>query len=191
MVVPSIVTVAPSISTSVAGQGGVRVSSQSSSLSPYDIHQRLFGYKRGSGGKGKTSKKHKKADIPWTHTFVCLAEKQEDYVPTDYSMLTANGLGKSKLHLFENSSAMDIHNAIINQFPKLVHCGGYDLLRTIENTKRLNVLTPPPEGYTGQFLKKVLGQANCYIRPLQRDILLQESPAATSGVQVSDLISMR
>ena len=81
---------------------------------------------------------------------------------------------------------MDIHNAILVQFPKLKACGGYELLRKVDNTKRLCVITPPPEGYTGQFLKKVLGQANCYIRPLQHDVELQACPAAIAGESVTD-----
>ena len=47
------------------------------------------------------------------------------------------------------------------------------------------MITPSPEGYTGQFLKKVLGQVNCYISPLQHDVELQACPAAIAGVEVS------
>ena len=83
-----------------------------------------------------------------------MPEKDIDVVPVDYSLMTVNGFGKAKLHLCD---AMDIHKAIIDQFPKLSDCGGYELLRTLENTKKSNILTPPVEGYTGFFLKKVLG----------------------------------
>ena len=116
-----------------------------------------------------------------------MPEKDIDVVPVDYSLMTANGFGKAKLHLFENSDAMDIHKAIIDQFPKLSDCGGYELLRMLENTKRSNILTPPVEGYTGLFLKKVFGQAKCYmyIRPLQHDIVMQKCPALISGVEVN------
>ena len=154
--------------------------------SPYDIHQRLFNYKRKSSRNKVASSKKVQKDVPWTHTFVCLPEKDALNVPSDYSVMTANGLGKAKLHLTESSNAIDIHNAIVAQFPLIRECGGYELLRTFENTKRLSVLTSPPEGYTGQFLKKVLGQAKCYIRPLQHDIQLEDCPASSSGVEVND-----
>ena len=75
-------------------------------------------------------------------------------VPTDYSVMTANGLGKAKLHLSESSDAMEIHNAILTQFPKLSNCGGYELLRTYDNTKKLVIVTPPPEGVYRTFFKK-------------------------------------
>uniref|UniRef100_A0A1X7UU46 HECT domain-containing protein n=1 Tax=Amphimedon queenslandica TaxID=400682 RepID=A0A1X7UU46_AMPQE len=164
----------------------------SPSLSPYQIHQNLFGYKRRStstsrGGELRGAKKAKK-EVRWTHTFVCLPERDMDSVPGDYTLMTANGLGKAKLHLSETSTAMEIHVAILAQFPKIADCGGYELLRTHDNTKKLNVIVPPPEGYTGLFLKKVLGQANCYIRPLQKDIELEECPAVSHGVEIPDSV---
>ena len=83
---------------------------------------------------------------------------------------------------------MDVHEAILDQFPKLKeYC--YELLQTVDNTKGLCVLTPLPEGYTAHFLKKVLGRANCYIRPLIHNIKLLGCPAVTSGVQVSHCTS--
>ena len=102
---------------------------------PYEIHQRLFGYnKRKSKTKSNlpqsgASKKSKK-DVAWTHTFVCLPDNDIEHVPGDYSVMTANGLGKAKLRLSEGSTAMDIHDIILAQFPKLKACGGYELLRT-------------------------------------------------------------
>lgn len=104
--------------------------------------------------------------VPWTHTFVCLAAKDTDSVPTDYALLTANGLGKEKIHLFETSTAMEIHDAILSTFPKLVDAGGYDFLRTSDNSKQLRVIVPPADGYTGLYLKSILGQAKCFIHPI-------------------------
>ena len=104
-----------------------------SSRSPYEIHQCLFGYtKRKFKSSNPVSSKKLKKDVPWTHTFVCLPSTDIEHVPADYSLMAANGLGKAKLHLSEGSSAMDIHNAILVQFPKLKACGGYELLRTIQ-----------------------------------------------------------
>ena len=168
-------------------QGANSLASSSTLKSPYEVHQRLFGYSKRKSKTNPAASKKSKKDIPWTHTFVCVPETDTDHVPTDYALMTANGLGKAKLHLSESSSAMDIHTAILQQFPKLSNCGGYELLRTVDNTKRLSVITPPADGYTGQFLKKVLGQANCYIRPLQHDIELEECPAAIAGVEVSHI----
>ena len=181
LVAAATATVATPVPTAHAGT--------SRSLSLYQIHQNLFGYKRRSTSTsrgGERGAKKSKKDVPWTHTFVCLPERDMDSVPGDYTLMTANGLGKAKLHLSETSTAMEIHLAILAQFPKIADCGGYELLRTYDNTKKFNVIIPPPEGYTGLFLKKVLGQANCYIRPIQRDIELEECPAASDGVEVQN-----
>ena len=77
-----------------------------------------------------TSKKCKKL-TPWTHIFVhvCLCIIESDTVPSEYSLLTANGLGKKKVHLYEQSNAGDIHKAITESFPKLYGAGRYQLLR--------------------------------------------------------------
>ena len=118
-------------------------------------------------------------------SLLCLSDTDADTIPGDYSLLAANGLGKKKLQLFEQSDASDIHDAILEAFPKLSSAGGYDLLRTVENSKRLTEITPPPEGYSGAYLKNVLGQAKCFIRTIQNEIELIESPALKAGNQVS------
>ena len=45
--------------------------------------------------------------------------------------MAANGLGKAKLQLFEDSDAVDIHVEIITAFPKIEKAGGYELLHTV------------------------------------------------------------
>jgi hypothetical protein len=107
---------------------------------------------------------------------VCLANVDDTVVPSDYSLLAANGLGKAKIELFESSNAIEIHEAILSTFPKLKEAGGYELLRTHANTKSLSVIFSPPEGYTGYYLKSVLGQAKCFIRPIQADLKISYSP---------------
>jgi hypothetical protein len=105
-----------------------------------------------------------------------LANVDDTVVPSDYSLLAANGLGKAKIELFESSNAIEIHEAILSTFPKLKEAGGYELLRTHANTKSLSVIFSPPEGYTGYYLKSVLGQAKCFIRPIQADLKISYSP---------------
>ena len=62
----------------------------------------------------------------------------------------------------------------MSTFPKLKEAGGYELLRTHEHSKSLRVT---PEGYTGYYLKSVLGQAKCFIHPIQNDLAIDYSPA--------------
>ena len=118
---------------------------------PRETHQMLFGYqpsasagvKRSrsvssfSRGRSASYAKKPKKLTPWSHCFVWLSDTDADTVPGDYSLLAANGLGKKKLQLCEQSNASDIHDAILEAFPKLSSAGGYDLFRTVENSKRL------------------------------------------------------
>ncbi len=80
---------------------------------------------------------------------------------------------------------MEIHSTIIKTLPKLIDAGGYDLLRTHENSKQLAVIVPQPEAYTGTYLKSVLGHAKCFIRPIKYDIILEDFPAQVAGTEVS------
>ena len=93
-----------------------------------------------------------------------MSDSSCECTPTNYSLLTANGLGISKLHLFEES---EIHVAIIDRYPQVKDLG-YKLLRTVSSSKKLEIIVAPVDGYTGLFLKNVLGQAKCYIRPILR-----------------------
>ena len=138
--------------SSASGSG----SSVPVSASALETHRLVFGYQPSGRKRALSQKKHypKKAkmkQIPWSHMFVCLSETESCSVPCDYALLTANGLGKKKLQLSEQSTAKEIHDSIIEAFPKLINAGGYELLRTVESSKRLIVITPPLEGYTGMF----------------------------------------
>ena len=49
----------------------------------------------------------------------------------------------------------------------------YELLRTAEkNSHLLDVIPPPPSGYSASYVKIVAGQAKIYIRPLQQNLSL-------------------
>ena len=81
------------------------------------------------------------------------------------------------MQLFEQSDASNIHDAIL----ELSSAGGYNLLWTIENSKRLRSFYLPKATY----LKNVLGQAKCLITPIQNEIELIESPALEAESRVS------
>lgn len=125
------------------------------------------------------SKKPKKA-IPWTHNFVCLADAECDHVPNNYLLLAANGLEPAKISLFEESTEMDINFAILDKFPKLKETA-YNLMRTVANSKSIEVIVAPPSGYTGAFLKTVLGQAKCFIQLIRDSISLDEATAKSAN----------
>jgi hypothetical protein len=57
-------------------------------------------------------------------------------------------------------------------FPKLKGCGGIELLRTTAYSRcQLQLIKPGPNGYTTDFLaNSYLGQAICFVRPIQMDL---------------------
>ena len=70
------------------------------------------------------------------------------------------GLGAKTLSFMDSNDAERLHE---EAFPKLCAGGGYELLRTNERSSRsLDVIPPPPSGYTAAYLKSVAGQAKIY-----------------------------
>ena len=73
----------------------------------------------------------------------------------------------------KNSSTEDFENTLEEAYPKLRDCGGYELLRTPPGSRiSLENLVMPTGGFTSAFLadESNLGQAICYIRPIQKDL---------------------
>ena len=62
----------------------------------------------------------------------------------------------------------------MEEFPKLRKGGGYELLRSVGNSHQLEVIPPPSGGYTALYVKNVVNKAMVYVRPLQRDLCLDE-----------------
>ena len=68
---------------------------------------------------------------------------------------------------------MDFEKTLEEAFPKLKDCGGWELLRTPPGSRIvLENIRIPTGGYTSSYLadESNLGQAVCYIRPIQKDL---------------------
>ena len=113
----------------------------------------------------------------WTHAFVCLRKKSQFCLPSPQERyeLKCTGLGEKKITIeMENKGFEELYRVLLEEFPLLSNAGGIDLMRTGfgPNSKTLEVI-PVPHGsstYTIQYLKEVLQQAKCYVRPIQRDL---------------------
>lgn len=120
------------------------------------------------GGRG--SKKNK---LPqWTHTWVCLANRGEQYNPSadTRAAMQLAGLGEKRFSLLD-FDPQEIHEELIAQFPKLENTGGYELLRTAAGgVGMLQLIKSPPNGFTVEYLRAVVGSAKIFIRPLQQDL---------------------
>ena len=80
--------------------------------------------------------------------------------------------------LSQNSDSDDVNHYILEAFPQLRDAGGYELLRATAG-RFLEVIPIPPDRYTPAYLKEVVHQAKIYIRPIQKCLSLDASPATT------------
>ena len=71
-----------------------------------------------------------------------------------------------------------MHEKITEAFPALASAGGYEILRIADDkSKNLMEIPMSGSGYSVSYLKGTLGQAKAYIRPIQKDLLLEVSNA--------------
>ena len=66
-------------------------------------------------------------------------------------------------------------------FPKLKEGGGYELLKCLPNSRSLEQLQVPNGGHSPESLRRPVGRARIYIRPLQRDLPLDTHSQVSSN----------
>ncbi|XP_061195286.1 uncharacterized protein LOC133203526 [Saccostrea echinata] len=100
--------------------------------------------------------------------------QQSDSVPNkeEKKLLFEAGLGEKKITFVKNNNPEEFTNKLEQSYPKLKGCGGYELLRTVTNSRtELELIKPGSNGYTSEYLSNsYLGQATCFIRPIQVDL---------------------
>lgn len=176
-----------------------RSSTSPSGISAIEEHRRLFGYETPSSSRSsKRSGTLQRSQGPtkkmvvttrsgdcrvfpvkntWTKLFVCLSCTSDNEVPTASAKINLSfaGLGEKKVVFQKDGKASHVYEKLVSEFPPLAEGGGFEILRTTENSsKMLCALPVPPGGYTVPYLKSVLGQARGFIRPLQKDLSFQE-----------------
>ena len=171
--------------TDPAQTPAARSSSPSTSSMAIEEHCRLFGYQtlsssrcgRRSGtqrGQGP-SKKNDCNNKEWRLQSLPSKEHLEN---SGKITLSFAGLGEKKVVFQKDGKASHAFEKLVEEFPPLAEGGGFEILRTTENSARkLTALPVPPGGYTVPYLKSILGQARGFIRPLQKDLCLQEHAA--------------
>ena len=146
-------------------------------------HKELFGHgKRSKGSKGK-----KPRSSPWTKQFYCLAYCDQERVPmTDDELdeLYHAGLGLKKIAIpdmnaVNNSSFRKI---IIDSFPLLKQSGGFEYLRCIPNSKRLELFSELAQS-NPKVLQERSQKGKIFIRPVHSDLVLP--PEKKSHVRLS------
>ena len=83
------------------------------------------------------------------------------------------GLGERKITFIKCSDALVFDEKLKETFPGLQTCGGYELCRSSSSDRLLlEVVLPPPGGHNSMAFSEgsPLGQAVCFIRPIQQNI---------------------
>ena len=122
----------------------------------------------------------------------CLSDIDDDKPPgtiANKTALSSCGLGPGSITLDINTPS--VHEALLDKFPLLQAAGGYELLlyqRGGEEQGFHKLPTP----YSPARLKEVAGQAQIYIRPLQKNLLeLDDSNKDQPGDQPGQHLEVR
>ena len=148
------------------------------------IRHELMSTLRGSRLKPKRQK------CVWKHKFYCLASVDCHTVPMkEYqkdALFTA-GLGEKDIEFTDlDASADEFRAKIMEAYPKLRDAGGYQFLKCTANSRTLECLSTLTMSSPG-MLKKRVGTARTYIRPLQRDLDITNDPVDISPSETVSL----
>ena len=131
----------------------------------------------------------------WTHTFVVLSSRDQNWVPSreERTKLSSAGLGEKRIVFSDKRGSWEhVKTVLEKEFPKLTALsGGFELLRSNGSRRTLELIPIPPLGYCVQILKEALGQAVCYVRPLQIDLDLSYTSKVRKSVSsrlLSDIV---
>ena len=132
--------------------------------------------------KGKQKKRQS-----WSMKLVCLCRQDDDQVPSSASAkeaLLQAGLGERSVVLPDIfCTKEEFMQAMIATYPKLKDCGGFEFLRCIPNTKRLEVITPKL-AHTPKLLRSIIGTGRVFIRPIQSNLSLEADTSVCSSPEV-------
>ena len=135
------------------------------------VHQRPA--KRGRSNSWGQTRYFKPQDT-WTHDFFCLANPEQQCVPSKTEKLTLQsaGLGRKRISFNKNDDASHLKIKLEEAYPKLASGGGFELLRSSTSPRDLDLIHPPKRGYSVPFLRDSsgLGQAIAYLRPIQQSL---------------------
>ena len=107
----------------------------------------------------------------WQHTFVCLSQVHQFMPPdtADRVRLVQAGLGEKKISCSLEATAEELHQTLLEAYPRLRNGGGYEFLKIDEGSRKsFSVVPSPAGGYTPHYLKAIFLQAKIFVRPLQK-----------------------
>lgn len=158
-------------------------------------HRQNFGKGKGKHPSSTSSlrdypSKRSKVAQSWTHVFLCVSSRDATTAPRKVSekqMLIEAGLWEKRIS-FKNidCSADEYREQLHTEFPKLQDAGGYELMRCIPNSNKLenlgahSMLSP-------RATHELVGRSKVYIRPIQKDLDL--TPVTSDNLESASVIT--
>ncbi|KAL4234772.1 hypothetical protein ACF0H5_006414 [Mactra antiquata] len=108
----------------------------------------------------------------WTANVMCLSDVNQTSVPShsEKVCLQKASLGIKKISFDASGSESDVHDTLLNEFPKLSSSGGFELMYCAANKRELKKIDVK---WDVPHLKTVLGgQSRVYVRPIQNSLSL-------------------
>ena len=170
-------------------------SAQVNKPSAAEEHRKLFGYRPPASSRSMRPPQPKRRRttgnqvlVPvrntWSRVFVCLLKKNATTASSaaEKVQMALAGLDEKTICFTKGRNSEHVHQKILEAFPMLSDVGGYQILRTGERGNReLLLIDIPPGGYTVAYLKSTIASAKGYIRPFQKDIVINESTVINQG----------
>ena len=122
------------------------------------------------------ARKGRGGSTSWRHKFVCLSDTEAERVPTGQSekvVLEEAGLWEKTVCVDLESDKESFRSTILAAYPKLCDGGGFELLRCHPNSRELVVIGPKVAN-SPKLLKRRVGNGRVYVRPIQRNLSLEE-----------------
>ena len=123
--------------------------------------------------KASSRKRPRKGMKPVKLKVFCLANKDCPYLPKtafEKLILGEAGLGNKEIEIpADCSSQRELRDLLVETFPCLKEGGGFELLRCLPNSTKLELI-PSEFCITPRHLKACVGNGKVYIRPIQKDL---------------------
>ena len=118
----------------------------------------------------------------FTRLFCCLSDSNAHRVPLSevVSTLEVRGLGVKEVDIAYDWTRKDIDSSVMETFPALEQCGGFELLRAVPSARTLNRF---PDDMDGEYLSRhTRYNSKIYVRPIQRDIDVSKLPLPVCNI---------
>lgn len=130
-------------------------------------------------------KKKKTVKCVWKHKFICLANRNQQRIPTtdaEKDKLLMAGLGEKEIEFSDlELSAEEFRDLLYHHFPSLKEGGGFQFFKCVANSRSLEQLSSTTLS-SPSMLKSRVGNSRTYIRPIQKNLDLAPIVELPGGV---------